>query len=61
MALHKKLPQGVQAIDPVWSRVRDEAEECARREPALASFIFTTVLNHDALEHAIAHRGSTPS
>jgi serine O-acetyltransferase len=56
MALHKKLPQGVQAIDPVWSRVRDEAEECARREPALASFIFTTVLNHDSLEHAIAHR-----
>ena len=56
MALHKKLPQGVQAIDPVWSRVREEAEECARREPALASFIFTTVLNHDSLEHAIAHR-----
>ncbi len=56
MALHKKLPQGVQAIDPVWSRVREEAEECARREPALASFIFTTVLNHDSLERAIAHR-----
>lgn len=56
MALHKKLPQGVQAIDPVWSRVRNEAEECARREPALASFIFTTVLNHNSLEHAVAHR-----
>lgn len=56
MALHKKLPQTVQSIDPVWSRVREEAEECARREPALASFIFTTVLNHDRLEHSIAHR-----
>ncbi|HMN50549.1 MAG: serine O-acetyltransferase [Xanthobacteraceae bacterium] len=56
MALHKTLPKGVKSLDPVWSRVREEAEEVARREPALASFIFTTVLNHDAIEHAIAHR-----
>lgn len=56
MALQRKLPQGVQALDPVWSRVRSEAEEAARREPALTSFIFTTLLNHDSLEHAVAHR-----
>jgi serine O-acetyltransferase len=56
MALQRKLPQGVQAIDPVWSRVREEAEETARREPSLASFIFTTILNHDSLERAVSHR-----
>ena len=25
-------------VDPVWRRIRDEAEEVARREPELASF-----------------------
>jgi serine O-acetyltransferase len=43
-------------VDPVWSRIRDEAEEIARREPALASFIYSTVLHHDTLEAAVVHR-----
>jgi serine O-acetyltransferase len=36
--------------------VRVEAEEAARRDPALASFLITAILNHDTLEHAVAHR-----
>jgi serine O-acetyltransferase len=43
-------------VDPVWRRIRDEAEEAARREPELASFIYSTILHHDALEAAIVHR-----
>ncbi|MTI19354.1 serine O-acetyltransferase [Rhodobacteraceae bacterium RKSG542] len=42
--------------DPVWLRVRSEAEEMARNEPALASFVYETVLNHPSLEQAIVHR-----
>ncbi|MFK8250973.1 serine O-acetyltransferase [Ancylobacter terrae] len=45
-------------IDPVWSRIRTEAENLASREPALASFVFSTVLYHQSLERAVAHRVS---
>ncbi|MDI3468153.1 MAG: Serine acetyltransferase [Pseudolabrys sp.] len=43
-------------VDPVWTRIRDEAEEIVRREPELASFIYSTVLHHDSLEAAVVHR-----
>jgi serine O-acetyltransferase len=41
--------------DPVWSAMRDQAQELAEREPALASFIHASVLNHDRLEHALSY------
>jgi serine O-acetyltransferase len=43
-------------IDPVWTRIRNEAEAIARAEPELASFIYASVLHHDALETAVVHR-----
>ena len=43
-------------IDPVWARVRQDAEALARTEPALATFVVTTVLNQDNLGAAIIHR-----
>ncbi|WP_375459746.1 serine O-acetyltransferase [uncultured Enterovirga sp.] len=43
-------------IDPVWSRLREDAEAVIRAEPALATFIVTTILNHDSLEAAVIHR-----
>lgn len=43
-------------IDPIWNRVRAEAEAMAAAEPALASFIWETVLNHGRLEDAVVHR-----
>ena len=43
-------------IDPVWARVRQEAEEIVRREPELATFIYSTVLHHDTFEAALIHR-----
>jgi len=48
--------KGLDKVDPVWRRIRDEAEEVARREPELASFIYSTILHHDTLEAAIVHR-----
>ena len=47
---------GLGRSDPMFARVRVEAEEAARRDPALASFLMTAILNHDTLEHAVAHR-----
>jgi serine O-acetyltransferase len=43
-------------VDPVWARVRDEAERIVATEPTLASFILSTVLNQRSLEEAISHR-----
>jgi serine O-acetyltransferase len=48
MAVHQINPQGAKlsALDPIWDRVRTEAEDIVRREPELASFIYSTVLHH---------------
>jgi serine O-acetyltransferase len=57
MAQQQTRPaKGLDKVDPVWRRIRDEAEEVARREPELAGFIYSTVLHHDTLEAAIVHR-----
>src|ERR1700712_616242 len=58
MAVHQVNPQGAKlaALDPIWDRVRNEAEDIVRREPELASFIYSTVLHHDRLEDAVVHR-----
>lgn len=53
-----KPAQNIRSFDPVWARVRDEAEEITRRAPELATFILSTVLNHDKLEQAVADRVS---
>jgi serine O-acetyltransferase len=56
MAQQGTRPVKLGKVDPVWTRLRDEAEDSARREPALTGFIYSTVLNHDTLESAIVHR-----
>lgn len=42
-------------IDPVWSRIRDEAIEIVGREPLLASFVHATILNHERFEQALSY------
>jgi len=53
---HSRPARALETVDPVWARVRSEAEEVVRREPELASFIFSSVLHHDRLEAAVVHR-----
>lgn len=43
-------------VDPVWSRLRAEAEDVRVQEPALAGFILAAILQQESLEAAIAHR-----
>lgn len=54
----QKLSQPLDRLDPVWAQVRIEAEEIVRREPELASFIYSTVLHHDTLEASVVSRVS---
>ena len=57
MAQHQvKATSALGKVDPVWARIRSEAEEVVRREPELATFIFSTILHHDTLEAAVVHR-----
>ena len=56
MPQQKAKSGAVKKLDPVWARVREEAEEVVRREPELATFIYSTVLHHDTLEAAVVHR-----
>lgn len=46
----------LQTLDPAWLQLRDEAEALCAAEPALASFVYATILNHNRLEEAICHR-----
>jgi serine O-acetyltransferase len=46
----------VEKLDPVWDRLRREAEDAVRAEPALGGFIFSSVLSHDGFEEALIHR-----
>jgi serine O-acetyltransferase len=55
MAQYQVKP-ALDTVDPVWARIRREAEDTVRREPELATFIYSTILHHDALEAAVAHR-----
>jgi serine O-acetyltransferase len=51
-----QLPKNLEALDPIWTTLREEAESVVQREPALAGFVYTYVLNHNRLEDAVAHR-----
>lgn len=53
---HARVQATLDRVDPVWNRIRQEAEEIARREPELATFIYSSILHHDRLESAVVHR-----
>jgi serine O-acetyltransferase len=46
----------VESADPIWARIRSEAEAVVRQEPQLASFIHASLLEHDALTGAVVQR-----
>ncbi|MBO6634217.1 serine O-acetyltransferase [Parvibaculum sp.] len=47
--------QPLSVCDPVWERVRGEAEDMAAGEPILASFLYSTILNHRTFNDALAY------
>jgi serine O-acetyltransferase len=52
MAQPQRINTAVTA-DPLWVRVRSEAEAVVRQEPQLASFIYAALLEHDSLPSAV--------
>src|SRR6202171_3005658 len=45
----------VASCDPIWSALREQAEQLAESEPELASFAHATILKHDLLEEALSY------
>ena len=56
MAQQMRATGSIEKVDPLWAQIRSEAEEIVRKEPELATFIYSTVLHHDSLEAAVVHR-----
>ncbi|MDE2384638.1 MAG: serine O-acetyltransferase [Alphaproteobacteria bacterium] len=48
--------KAVEKLDPVWNRLRQEAEEIARKEPGLGGFVYSSILAHASFEEALIHR-----
>jgi serine O-acetyltransferase len=42
-------------VDPIWSALREQAEELTHSEPELASFAHVTILQHERLEQALSY------
>jgi serine O-acetyltransferase len=47
---------GLDRLDPVWARLRREAEAAVAAEPSLAGLVMASVLNQSSFEAAVSHR-----
>lgn len=52
----KQAQSQVASVDPVWSRIRDEAESIVRKEPLLDNLVLTGILHQDSFETALSYR-----
>lgn len=46
----------LRSVDPVWYDIQNDARLIVESDPAMASFVFGTVLNHGRLEDAVVQR-----
>ena len=46
----------VTAVDPVWDRITDEAQEAVRTEPLMGGLVHACILHHKTLEKALSYR-----
>jgi len=53
MAQKQPLPT---ALDPVWDRIKLDAEAAVANEPLIGGMVHATVLHHNSFENALAYR-----
>lgn len=56
MNQHVHRSAKLQPVDPIWRAIRDEAMRAVERDPLLAAFLYSTILNQESLEDAVIHR-----
>lgn len=52
----RKAMRQLAELDPVWSRIRQEARDAVEQEPLMGGVFHSSILHHDTLEHALAFR-----
>ncbi len=48
----------ISAIDPIWTRIREEAQRMVQDEPLLGGVVHSSILHHATLERALSYRVS---
>lgn len=51
-----KTQSKVTSVDPVWSRITQEANVAIQQEPLLGGLVHSSILHHGSLEKAISYR-----
>ncbi|MDJ0992601.1 MAG: serine O-acetyltransferase [Dinoroseobacter sp.] len=51
-----ELSASVKAVDPVWDRIRSEAEHAIQDEPLLGGLVHSSILHHASFEKALSYR-----
>lgn len=46
----------VKVMDPIWDSMREEARTAAEKDPLLAAFLYSTIINHRSLEECVIYR-----
>ncbi|PZU85197.1 MAG: serine O-acetyltransferase [Shinella sp.] len=46
----------VMSMDPIWDSLKAEARSAAEHDPLLATFFYSTILNHRSLEDCVIYR-----
>lgn len=46
----------ISSVDPIWDMVKGEARIAADADPVMATFLYSTVINHRSLEDAVIYR-----
>jgi len=46
----------VQAVDPIWHTIREEAMASLASDPLLSAFLYSTIINQKTFEAAVVHR-----
>lgn len=62
MAIHVRAPASPEPagrLDPVWARIRQEAEEAIARDPSIAGVINPAILRCGSLDEAVIRRVTT--
>lgn len=48
--------RNIARVDPVWDRIRDEAQEAIRKEPLMGGLVHACILHHKTLGKALSYR-----
>jgi len=52
----ERVRANVASLDPVWSRIRNEAEQVVQDDPLMASLVHAGILHNASLEGALSYR-----